>query len=286
MNNEDINKLRDPKFYLERFCKIKTKKRGMEPFILNEAQKDIFNTIRKHNRVIILKCRQLGFSTGVTGYFYVDTIMNPGTTTVLVGYNNEMITELLDKIKTFYQTTPLNMRPTIKYDSRTQMSFPKIDSKIMVLPCTMDVGRGYTIHNLLCLSGDVRILCKNGNAKKIKELSDGEMIMNSNGGYSNIDKLIKRKNYKKIISINTYNYFEVQYETNEDEIDEKPANIKNKFKRFKKFYFCMRGPEFFEMNDDGDRVDDDGQLVTPTDFKNGKLFEVKLKKKAKMILKE
>jgi hypothetical protein len=84
----------------------------------------------------------------------------------------------------------------------------------------------------------------------------------------------------------TYNYFEVQYETNEDEIEEKPANIKNKFKRFKKFYFCMRGPEFFEMNDDGDRVDDDGQLVTPTDFKNGKLFEVKLKKKAKMILKE
>jgi len=84
----------------------------------------------------------------------------------------------------------------------------------------------------------------------------------------------------------TYNYFEVQYETNEDEIEEKPANIKNKFKRFKKFYFSMRGPEFFEMNDDGDRVDDDGQLVTPTDFKNGKLFEVKLKKKAKMILKE
>jgi CHAT domain-containing protein len=84
----------------------------------------------------------------------------------------------------------------------------------------------------------------------------------------------------------TYNYFEVQYETNEDEIDEKPANIKNKFKRFKKFYFCMRGPEFFEMNDDGDRIDDDGQLVTPNDFKNGKLFEVKLKKKAKMILKE
>ena len=63
----------------------------------------------------------------------------------------------------------------------------------------------------------------------------------------------------------TYNYFEVQYETNEDDtygaapastgccfadIDGKPANIKNKFKRFKKFYFCMRGPEFFEMNDD------------------------------------
>ena len=85
---------------------------------------------------------------------------------------------------------------------------------------------------------------------------------------------------------NVYNYFEVQFETNEDEINEKPANIKNKFKRFKRFNYCMRGPDHFEMNDDGDRVDEDDQLVTPTDFKNGKLFEVKLKKKAKMILKE
>ncbi len=146
-----IKQLRDPKFYLENFCKIKTKERQFVPFILNEAQKDLFNTLifDEAKRVIILKSRQLGFSTVVCGFFYHDTIMNPGTTSVIIGYNREMTTELLEKIKLFYQTTPEELRPTIQYNSRHEISFPKINSKIIVLPSTESVGRGYTINNLL-----------------------------------------------------------------------------------------------------------------------------------------
>lgn len=88
-------------------------------------------------------------SSAVTGYFYVDTIMNPGTNTGLVGYNSEMVTELLDKVRTLIKTTPLKVRPTIKYDSKYEISFPKIDSKIVVLPLTDNVGRGWTFHNVL-----------------------------------------------------------------------------------------------------------------------------------------
>ena len=81
MNEADlIKKIRDPKYYLETFCKIKTKEKGagLQPFILNEAQKDIFNALRGPDRnIIIRKVRQLGFSTAITGFFYVDTIMNP-----------------------------------------------------------------------------------------------------------------------------------------------------------------------------------------------------------------
>jgi hypothetical protein len=146
---DDLTKLKDPKFYLENFCQIKTKQRGIAPFILNEAQKDLYNTLRKHNRVIILKARQIGFSTAVTGFFYHNTIMTPGTTTALIGYNSDLTTELLDKIKTFYRTTPKELRPTIHYNSKYEISFPKMDSKILVLPSTENVGRGYTIHNAL-----------------------------------------------------------------------------------------------------------------------------------------
>ena len=149
MNKEELKKLKDHKFYLENFCKVKTKNAGLQPFKLKEAQKDIFNEMKKHKRIIILKARQLGFSTAITGFFYVDTIMNPGVTTALIGYNSDMVTELLDKVKTFYRTTPDELKPTIQYDSKYQMSFPKMDSKILVLPNTKDVGRGYTIHNCL-----------------------------------------------------------------------------------------------------------------------------------------
>lgn len=150
MNEELLSKLRDPKFYLENFTKIKGKQQGaLIPFILNEAQKDLFNTIMHCNRCVICKARQLGFSTAMVGYFYHDTIMNPGTTTAIIGYNSALTAELLDKVKVFYKTTPDELKPTIHYNSKYEISFPKIDSKILVLSSSDNVGRGYTLNNVL-----------------------------------------------------------------------------------------------------------------------------------------
>ena len=145
-----VEQLADPRYYLEHFCRIKGKEgKGLEPFILKPAQLDIFNTINRENRVIIMKARQIGFSTAVTGYFYHKTITTGGVTSALVGYNNDLTAELLDKIKTFIRTTPDSVRPTIHYNSKFEISFPKWDSKILVLPSTENVGRGYTINYLL-----------------------------------------------------------------------------------------------------------------------------------------
>ena len=47
------------------------------------------------------------------------------------------------------RTTPDELKPEIHFDSKYEMSFPKMDSKIVVLPSTKDVGRGYTFQNLL-----------------------------------------------------------------------------------------------------------------------------------------
>ena len=153
LNNREtelLTKMNDPKFYLENFCKIKGKVPGLVPFLLNEAQKDIFNSLRKNPRAIILKARQIGFSTAITGFLYHKTVMTPGMTTVLIGYNTDMATELLDKVKMFWQTTPLELQPTIHYNSKYEVSFPKLNSKIIVLPSSENVGRGYTIHACLC----------------------------------------------------------------------------------------------------------------------------------------
>lgn len=145
-----IDRLLDPKFYLESFTKLKGKTPGLQPFILNEAQKDLYNALNTHSRVIILKARQMGFSTAVTGYLYHKTITTPGTNTALIGYNSDLTAELLDKVKTFYRTTPESIRPQIQYNSKYEISFPAIDSKILVLPSSENVGRGYTLHNVLC----------------------------------------------------------------------------------------------------------------------------------------
>ena len=144
-----IEKLLDPKFYLESFCKIKTKTPGLNPFILNSAQIDLFNALNTNSRVIILKARQLGISTAVAGYLYHMAITTPGINVALIGYNSDLTAELLDKVKTFYQTTPESIRPQIHYNSKYEISFPAMDSKILVLPSSENVGRGYTLHAVL-----------------------------------------------------------------------------------------------------------------------------------------
>lgn len=148
--NKNFGLLKDPKFYLESFCKIKGKIPGLIPFIFNEAQKDFANIFKRYNRLIILKARQLGFSTLICGLFYHKTIMTPGTNTAIIGYNSELTSELLEKVKMFLSTTPENLRPTVLYNSKFEISFPKIGSKIIILPSTENVGRGYTLHNVLC----------------------------------------------------------------------------------------------------------------------------------------
>ena len=83
----------------------------------------------------------------------------------------------------------------------------------------------------------------------------------------------------------TYNYYEVKFDELDEEIAEKPQLVKTKIKRNKRFICCMRGSDMFDLNDDGDYVDDDGNKVSSNDFKNGKKFEDKLKKQVKMMLK-
>ena len=145
-NIELLKKMKDPKFYLENFCKVRLKKGGFAPFVLKEHQKDIFNTLRNNKKIICLKARQLGFSTCISAYFYYQTIMNPGITTCLIGYNSELVSELLDKIKTFMKSTPPALRPKVQYNSKYEISFPNMESKIMVLPSTENVGSGYTFN--------------------------------------------------------------------------------------------------------------------------------------------
>ena len=148
--DNSIEQLADPRFYLENFCKIKGKDgKGLVPFVLKPAQLDIFNVVQRNNRIIIMKARQIGFSTAITGYLYHKTITTAGVSTALVGYNNDLTAELLDKIKTFYRTTPDAIKPTIHYNSKFEISFPESDSKILVLPSTDNVGRGYTINYAL-----------------------------------------------------------------------------------------------------------------------------------------
>jgi hypothetical protein len=138
-------------------------------------------------------------STLVSGYLYHRTITNPGMNTALIGYNSDLTTELLDKVKTFWRTTPEALRPKIQYNSKYEISFPVLDSKIIVLPSSENVGRGYTLHN--CVSGDTKVFLRDGVQKKIKDILPGEEVVNGNGGFSKVLALSKKVPQNKMYRV-------------------------------------------------------------------------------------
>lgn len=141
--------IKDPRQYLPAFCKIKTKELGIQPFVLKPVQEDLFNELDKNSRVMIIKARQMGMSTAVCGYIYHKVVTTPGTNAVLIGYDRDATSTLLETMRLFWEMTPEEVRPTLRINNKYEMVFPKLRSKITVLPSTTTAGRGLVIHYLL-----------------------------------------------------------------------------------------------------------------------------------------
>jgi hypothetical protein len=61
-----------------------------------------------------------------------------------------MAAELLDKVKLLYRSAPPALRPTLgSTNNKNEITFSKLESKIIVLPSTENVGKSYTLHNVL-----------------------------------------------------------------------------------------------------------------------------------------
>jgi len=132
---------------------------------------------------------------------YHNTITNPATTTAIVGYGKGPTSQLLEMVKTFYEHTPEEVRPKIRYNSKFEMSFPGLGSRILVLPASEKAGRGLTINNLLCVSGNTKVFGEHGKIIKVENVKTGDKIINGNGGRSTVKAIVKKRPNTKMLSI-------------------------------------------------------------------------------------
>jgi len=158
-DEELLNKLlNDRKFFIETFLFVKTKNQKLVPFILNPIQNDFY--YNKSNYNIVLKARQVGFSTLILALNFVDTILTPYTTTVVVAHKADSAMQLFETIKIFYEYLPDIIKPPIKYSNRKELYFKdsnnpsnSLESRIYIATAgsnSMGKGgnRGITINNL------------------------------------------------------------------------------------------------------------------------------------------
>lgn len=150
--------LADTKKYIERFLHIRTKEGKEVPFRLNESQLRLYEVIcveeakKKPIRIIILKSRQMGFSTLTEGIIYKKTATGKSINSLIITHKDEATSNLFNMSKLFYEKSPEWVRPMLKNSNAKELKFenptknpidkknhPGLKSKIK---CTTAGGKG------------------------------------------------------------------------------------------------------------------------------------------------
>lgn len=134
----------DYRSYIETLITIPTKTNQIVPFVLNRAQAHYWE--HRTNRDIILKARQLGFSTLKLAEYLVKTMFVPGTITTILSYEAEQTKRLLGRLNHMYRSIPKQLRVSIYHDTEHRKTFPDVRSEIFIATAGAKVvGRGDTI---------------------------------------------------------------------------------------------------------------------------------------------
>lgn len=118
------------------------------PFVPLSAQSQYLNAMTL--RDIILKPRQLGFSSLIEAIFTVDFISRPNSRGVIISHESDATQRLLDKVKFFLESFARRRGRlfTLKYNSKSELVNADINSVLYVGTAgSRSFGRGDTIHN-------------------------------------------------------------------------------------------------------------------------------------------
>ncbi|MCI5678713.1 MAG: hypothetical protein MR278_01820 [Bacteroidales bacterium] len=119
--------LHDPKKYIESFLYIKTKKNEIVRFRLNSAQKRLYDLIMglqeegRPVRIIILKSRQMGFSTLTEALIYYKTATRKNVNSFIITHKDEATTNLFNMSKLYQEKN--QVRPMLKTSNAKELLF-------------------------------------------------------------------------------------------------------------------------------------------------------------------
>lgn len=102
-------------------------------------------------REIDLKARQFGVSTLIIGLYFLITVNNPDTNTVIIADDMDNSEALFQKVHIFWSNLPVTKRPHVQHATKRELHFDRIRSRFVVMTAgRMTAGRSRTIHNLHC----------------------------------------------------------------------------------------------------------------------------------------
>lgn len=163
-----LAKIKNPRFYVENFLKIRDKKGKLINLHLKPAQEKLYNLMKAEHeagrpvRIVILKARQLGFSTVIEALFFQDAATRELVRTLIVAHTADATANLFKMNKLFYDKLPRALKPMIRNSNAQEILFenptrdpeekerhPGFMSSIRCVPAVGEnVGRSSTLTNV------------------------------------------------------------------------------------------------------------------------------------------
>ena len=115
--------------YVESCLKIKTKSGTVVPFRLNNAQRKLYAVAKRQQdagkpvRLIILKARQLGFSTLTEGLIFHACATRRNTNALIVAHREDATANLFRMSKLFYDELPAPVKPMLRASNAQELVF-------------------------------------------------------------------------------------------------------------------------------------------------------------------
>jgi hypothetical protein len=133
----------DPETFARVFLRILDKKRSIVPLVWNQAQADFHRNRTGHD--LILKARQLGFSTYVQGEMYRRTVTGTRTT-ITLAHDTETTQKLRRMADRFHKYCRFgDLQPERHFSNATLSTYPEFDSTAVIATAgSLNAGRGDT----------------------------------------------------------------------------------------------------------------------------------------------
>lgn len=148
------------KQYIEKYIKIRDKSGKIIDLKINKGQQKLYDAIKKqHNegkpiRIIVLKARQIGFSTLTESIIFKNTATKFNVNSGIITHKEEATTNLFNMSKRMYDNLPDDMKPSLKRSNAKELIFDNdegtgLKSKIKCMTAgSSGVGRSDTFNYL------------------------------------------------------------------------------------------------------------------------------------------
>nr|DAK03126.1 MAG TPA: Terminase large subunit [Caudoviricetes sp.] len=137
LTTEQLKKIKAIKQDFYKFAKmnlyIKDKFANIVPFIPNEPQRALIDYVllciqeKRPVKVIILKARQMGFSTAVEALCYWWTSTNFNINSVIIGNDEKSSLNLYRMFRRYFDNTNILFKPSVRYNTKSDLTFEKFD---------------------------------------------------------------------------------------------------------------------------------------------------------------